>query len=51
MKILKNILFLFLLISLSGFSQTAYTDYLYEENFDGKTTWPKGSNETRELKI
>lgn len=51
MKILKNILFLFLLIPLSSFSQTAYTNYVYEENFDGKNAWPKGSNEKRELKI
>lgn len=51
MKILKNILFLFLLVQFTALSQTAYTDYAYEENFNGKNSWPQGSNDRRELKI
>lgn len=51
MKILKNILFIFLLISITGFSQTTNNNYILEENFDGNNTWPEGSNENRELKI
>ena len=51
MKNLKNILFFLFLIPFCGYSQTAFTDYLYEENFNKKTTWPEGSNTTRELKV
>ena len=50
MKILKNIFFLFLLIPFYSFAQTADTNYLYEENFDGNKTWTQSSNSTRELK-
>ena len=48
MKIFKIILFLFVIIPFSSFSQT---NYIYEENFDGNTTWPNGSNDKRELKM
>ena len=47
MKTLKNILFLFLLVSYSGFGQTK----VYNESFDSKGNWPTGSNENRELSL
>jgi hypothetical protein len=47
MKTLKNIVFLFLLTHLSALSQ----NYSYEENFDGKTTWPLGNSNDYELKM
>ncbi|MFY9243086.1 MAG: caspase family protein [Polaribacter sp.] len=47
MNILKNITFLLLFIQFSTFSQ----NYVFEENFDGTTSWPEGNNEIRELKI
>ena len=47
MKTLKNILFLFLLVTYSSFSQTN----VYNETFDSKGNWPTGSSEKRELNV
>ena len=46
MKILKNIFFLFLLTHFTAFSQ-----YVYEENFDGKNSWTSVNNDVKELKM
>ncbi|WP_298883835.1 caspase family protein [uncultured Polaribacter sp.] len=50
MKTLKSILFLFLFITTSLFSQNS-DQYVYQENFDNKGTWPTGSNDNRSLSV
>ncbi|MDD7913839.1 hypothetical protein [Polaribacter ponticola] len=50
MRILKNILFLFLCTQFSAICQTQYSNYAYEENFDTKNSWPQGENKKRALK-
>lgn len=48
MKTLKSIFLFFYFISLSIFSQT---NYVYEENFDGGTSWPEENTSNTELSI
>jgi len=48
MKTLKSIFVLFYFISLSIFSQT---NYVYEENFNGGTSWPEENTSNTELSI
>lgn len=50
MRILKNILFLFLLTQYTAISQTN-NNFAYDENFDGNNVWPQATDEKRELKI
>lgn len=47
MKTLKKIVYLFLLTHLSVFSQ----NNAFEENFDGKNTWPLGNTNEYELQM
>lgn len=50
MKKLKTSLLLFFLLSTIVYGQNN-SDYIYQENFDNKGTWPTGSNENRELNV
>ncbi|MCI2228043.1 caspase family protein [Polaribacter sp. MSW13] len=47
MKNLKNLLFLFLLTSFCGFSQS----YVFQEEFNSTNDWPTGKNDQRELNV
>ncbi|QTD37904.1 caspase family protein [Polaribacter batillariae] len=51
MKILKNILFLFLLLPTSIISQNSNSTFVYQEEFNSKGTWPTGNNANRELSV
>ncbi len=50
MKTLKNLLSLLFLISLSVSGQSS-GNYVYQENFNSKGSWPTGSNSNRELNV
>ena len=50
MKSFKKILLFSFLITYCAFGQTS-NNYVYQENFDSKGTWPTGNNDNRELNI
>lgn len=51
MKLLKNILFLTFFITYGVFSQSSSDNYVFQENFNSKGSWPTGSNEFRSLNV